>query len=75
MKHEPIISLERAVCRCGQMSAIWRNFEEPVGRFTLRAYSAWEHHKAEFPEDVRGTLFEFERAKERVEQETAELFA
>jgi hypothetical protein len=73
-RHQPVIGFERAVCSCGNMPGIWRDFEENIGRFTLRAYAAWERHAAESPEDVRGTLFEFERVEEKIEQ-TADLFA
>jgi hypothetical protein len=74
MRHQPIIGFERAVCSCGNMQGIWRCADEAVGKFTLRAYSAWERHAAESPEDVRGMLFDFERPQEKIEQ-TAELFS
>jgi hypothetical protein len=72
MKHTAIINHHRATCSCGTMPGIWRRDDEAVGKFTLRAYAAWERHAAESPEDVRGSLFEFEKPKERAG--TATLF-
>lgn len=44
MKHQAIISSERATCSCHRMPAIMRPFSETGGEFTVRAHKVWELH-------------------------------
>ena len=44
MKHEAIITFDRAVCRCGQMPSVWRKDDESIGKYTLRAHGIYQQH-------------------------------
>ena len=44
MKHQAIITTERACCTCHRMPAVMRPDNETGGNFTLRAHKAWELH-------------------------------
>ena len=60
MKHEAIITFDRAVCRCGQMRSCWRTEGEAIGAYTLRAHEVWLAHVAKFEEPA--TLFDLRDA-------------
>jgi hypothetical protein len=58
MKHEPIITFDRASCSCGRMPGIIRPASEPVGAFTKRAKLAHETHVELARPAIQGGLFD-----------------